>query len=64
VVFGNHCRARRMLGRLDHSCPRADILPECLWVLRVVAAPALLGIVHGDDRPFPGIGRSGSWAWR
>jgi hypothetical protein len=51
VVFANHCRASRMLGRPDHSCPRASILPECLWVPCMVAAPALLCIVHGEDRP-------------
>jgi len=41
-----------MLGRFDHSCPQASILPEGLWVLHIAPAPELPRIVHGEDRPF------------
>ena len=41
-----------MLGRFDDSCPHANILAGCLWVLRTAVAQELPRIVHGEDRPF------------
>ena len=53
MVFESQCRARRVLGRFEQSCPLANIQPERWGVLRIGPAAELPRTVHGEDRPFP-----------